>query len=106
MNINNPTPLLHKIMITPESGDRPGLHIILKATFAIPKRAGEQIEFAHPDGRKTTIPDHGNKDVPHGLMLKIIREDLEMSIDDFFDFDYQSAQIQIWSISLCHLVLK
>ena len=37
------------------------------------------------DGRKITIPDHGSKSVPHGLMIKIIRYDLEMKIEDFFE---------------------
>jgi len=37
------------------------------------------------DGRKTTIPDHGGKDVPHGLLVKIIRYDLELGIKDFFE---------------------
>jgi len=39
----------------------------------------------HIDGRKTTIPDHGGRDVPKGLMTKIIRHDLEMSMDAFFN---------------------
>jgi predicted RNA binding protein YcfA (HicA-like mRNA interferase family) len=38
----------------------------------------------HPDGRKTTIPDHGGQDVPNGLLNKIVRNDLEMTLDDFF----------------------
>jgi len=49
------------------------------------RQKGSHIRFAHPDGRKTTIPDHSNKDVPKGLLSKIIRYDLEMGIGDFFD---------------------
>ena len=26
------------------------------------RQQGSHIRFVHPDGRKTTIPDHGNKD--------------------------------------------
>ncbi len=47
------------------------------------RQKGSHIRFAHPDGRKTTIPDHGSKDVPKGLVLKIIRHDLEMNIFEF-----------------------
>ncbi len=32
----------------------------------------------------TLIPDHGNKDVPKGLLSKIIRYDLEMDQDEFW----------------------
>ncbi len=49
------------------------------------RQKGSHIRFAHPDGRKTTIPDHGKKDVPQGLLSKIIRYDLEMKIRDSFD---------------------
>lgn len=48
------------------------------------RQKGSHIRFEHQDGRKVTIPDHGNKDVPNGLLLKIIRYDLEMGLDDFF----------------------
>lgn len=43
------------------------------------------IRFSHPDGRKTTVPDHGDMDVPKGLLFKIVRHDLEMSMDDFLE---------------------
>jgi len=52
--------------------------------FESVRQKGSHIRFVHPDGRKTTIPDHGSKDVPHGLLMKIIRHDLEMNIEDFF----------------------
>jgi predicted RNA binding protein YcfA (HicA-like mRNA interferase family) len=48
------------------------------------RQKGSHIRFAHPDGRKTTIPDHGDKDVPKGLLSKIIRYDLEMDLSDFW----------------------
>jgi hypothetical protein len=41
----------------------------------------------HPDGRKTTIPDHGHTDVPKGLFNKIIRHDLEISVDQFWNYN-------------------
>jgi len=49
------------------------------------RQKGSHIRFVHPDGRKTTIPDHGNKDVPYGLLLKIIRYDLKMNVETFFE---------------------
>jgi hypothetical protein len=35
------------------------------------------------DGRFTTVPVHSGEDLPKGLLRKIIREDLEMSLEDF-----------------------
>jgi hypothetical protein len=33
----------------------------------------------------TTVPIHANKEVPKGLLRKIIREDLEMSLEKFME---------------------
>jgi predicted RNA binding protein YcfA (HicA-like mRNA interferase family) len=52
--------------------------------FEAIRQKGSHIRFRHPDGRKTTIPDHGNQDVPYGLLLKIIKSDLEMDVETFF----------------------
>ena len=49
--------------------------------FVPVRQKGSHIRFVHPDGRKTTIPDHGSKSVPVGLLLKIVRQDLEMDLD-------------------------
>lgn len=55
-----------------------------KLGFEKVRQKGSHIRFEHQDGRKVTIPDHGSRDVPNGLLLKIIRYDLEMDLDDFF----------------------
>jgi predicted RNA binding protein YcfA (HicA-like mRNA interferase family) len=52
--------------------------------FVAVRQQGSHIRFVHPDGRKTVIPDHGSRDVPKGLLLKIIRADLGMDPADFF----------------------
>lgn len=57
---------------------------IQKLGFQQVRQKGSHIRFVHPDGRKTTIPDHGDKDVPKGLLSKIIRYDLEMDLSDFW----------------------
>ena len=48
------------------------------------RQKGSHIRFSHSDGRKITIPDHGKKDVPKGLLVKIIRYDLKMEPSEFF----------------------
>jgi len=58
--------------------------MVKKFGFEPIRQKGSHIRFSHPDGRKTTIPDHGNQDVPYGLLLKIIKSDLEMDVETFF----------------------
>ena len=53
--------------------------------FVPVRQKGSHIRFEHADGRKTTIPDHGNRQVPHGLLNKIVRHDIEISLDEFFE---------------------
>jgi predicted RNA binding protein YcfA (HicA-like mRNA interferase family) len=48
------------------------------------RQKGSHIRFIHPDGRKTTVPDHGNRDVPQGLLIKIVHYDLKIDIHEFF----------------------
>lgn len=44
---------------------------------------GSHSRMKSEDGRLTTVPIHGNSDIPKGLLRKIIREDLEMGLDEF-----------------------
>jgi predicted RNA binding protein YcfA (HicA-like mRNA interferase family) len=60
---------------------------VQKLGFQKVRQKGLHIRFVHPDGRKTTIPDHGHTDVPKGLFNKIIRHDLEISVDQFWNYD-------------------
>jgi predicted RNA binding protein YcfA (HicA-like mRNA interferase family) len=41
------------------------------------------VRLRSADGRATTVSIHANKDVPKGLLRKIIREDLEISLEEF-----------------------
>lgn len=52
--------------------------------FEAKRQKLSHVRYVHPDGRKTTIPDHGSKDVPKGLLSKIIRYDIGMEMSDFF----------------------
>ncbi len=39
--------------------------------------------FIHPDGRKTTVPVHTGRDLPRGLLRKIVSQDIEMDMAEF-----------------------
>ncbi len=51
--------------------------------FMVTRTKGSHVRLRAEDGRVTTVPVHGNKDVPKGLLRKIIREDLELSLEEF-----------------------
>lgn len=66
----------------------PGKKLIkfLKNTgFEVVRIKGSHHRMKHEDGRITTIPVHKNDDLPKGLLRKIIREDIEMELEEFIE---------------------
>ena len=53
--------------------------------FVVVRVNGSYHRLKHPDGRVTTVPVHKNEDLPKGLTRKIIREDLDMELDEFLE---------------------
>ena len=53
--------------------------------FVVVRINGSHHRLKHPDGRITTVPVHKNKDLPKGLLRKIIREDLKLDIEKFIE---------------------
>ncbi len=53
--------------------------------FWVTRMKGSHVRLRSEDGRVTTVPVHGNKDIPKGLLRKIIREDLEISLEEFLE---------------------
>jgi predicted RNA binding protein YcfA (HicA-like mRNA interferase family) len=53
--------------------------------FRITRTKGSHVRLRAEDGRVTTVPVHGNNDIPKGLLRKIIREDLEISLEEFLE---------------------
>jgi len=61
------------------------LALLKRIGFHEIKTKGSHVRMKHNDGRVTTIPIHKGKDLPKGLIRKIIREDLQITIDEFFE---------------------
>jgi predicted RNA binding protein YcfA (HicA-like mRNA interferase family) len=51
--------------------------------FLVSRQKGSHVRMKSVDGRNTTVPVHSGEDIPKGLLRKIIREDLEMTLEDF-----------------------
>ena len=57
--------------------------VLEKLGFIVIRIKGSHYRMKHVDGRITTIPVHKNEDLPKGLMQKIIKEDLQITLEAF-----------------------
>ena len=42
--------------------------------FTSVRQRGSHVQFRHPDGRGTTVPDHGGRDISPSLLRQIARD--------------------------------
>ena len=61
------------------------IKILLHLGFELKRQKGSHKFFQHKDGRTTVIPDHGTEQIDRGLLNKIIKQDLMMTIDHFLN---------------------
>ena len=59
------------------------IKILIRLDFEFKRQKGSHKFFQHIDGRTTVIPDHSGEKIDRGLLNKIIKQDLQMSIEDF-----------------------
>jgi len=57
--------------------------ILNKLCFKFIRQEGSHMFFEHPDGRTTIIPNHPGQDIGRGLLNKIIKNDLQISREEF-----------------------
>ena len=57
--------------------------LLEKHGFVITRIKGSHHRMRHPNGRVTTVPVHKNEDLSKGLLRKIIREDLMLTLEEF-----------------------
>ena len=54
--------------------------------FKFIRQEGSHMFFRHSDGRTTIVPFHAGEDIGRGLLLKIIKKDLQMTREEFEKF--------------------
>lgn len=59
------------------------LALLYKLGFELIRVKGSHHRLKHDDGRVTTVPVHKNDAIPKGLLRKIIREDIAITLDEF-----------------------
>ena len=51
--------------------------------FYLERQKGSHMFFRHKDGRTTLIPNHPGEKIDRGLLIKIVKQDLEISKEQF-----------------------
>ncbi|MFA4953226.1 MAG: type II toxin-antitoxin system HicA family toxin [Candidatus Pacearchaeota archaeon] len=57
--------------------------ILKKLGFKFLRQKGSHMFFKHSDGRTTVVPHHSGDKIGPGLLIKIIKEDLQISREEF-----------------------
>jgi len=50
--------------------------------FVLVRQRGSHMQYRHPDGRATTVPNHAGRDISP-VLLRQITKDISMTIDEF-----------------------
>jgi predicted RNA binding protein YcfA (HicA-like mRNA interferase family) len=50
--------------------------------FEVSRQRGSHVSYRHADGRGTTVPNHGGRDIVPPLVREILRE-AELDVDGF-----------------------
>lgn len=59
------------------------MHAVLAALgFQIARQKGSHVAYRHTDGRATTVPNHGNRDLGRPLIRKIL-QDINITPEQF-----------------------
>lgn len=66
----------------PDISGRKMIALLEKIGFVVIRVKGSHHRMKHADGRITTIPVHKNDSLPKGLLRKIIREDIAISLEE------------------------
>jgi predicted RNA binding protein YcfA (HicA-like mRNA interferase family) len=56
--------------------------VLRRLGFAAVRQKGSHVFYRHPDGRTTTIPRHGGRDLARPLVREILRE-IDLAPEEF-----------------------
>lgn len=65
----------------PQLTARQVIAILERRGFVRVRQSGSHAIFHHPDGRRTTVPVHGKRDLGRGLLRQIMR-DADLTFED------------------------
>ena len=65
----------------PSFHSRQVISILKRRGFALDRQSGSHAIFIHPDGRRTTVPIHGRRDLGKGILHQIMK-DADLTLED------------------------
>jgi len=66
----------------PALTSRQVISVLKKHGFVLDRQSGSHAIFIHPDGRRTTVPIHGKRDLGRGILHQIMK-DADLNPEDF-----------------------
>jgi predicted RNA binding protein YcfA (HicA-like mRNA interferase family) len=63
---------------------REAVRVLERIGFVQVRQRGSHRQFRHPDGRQTTVPDHGARDLSPIILRQIIK-DIGLTPDEFLN---------------------
>lgn len=58
--------------------------LLRKLGFIVSRQKGSHVFYRHPDGRTTTVPNHGSRDLGRPLIADILK-DISLTVDEYQD---------------------
>jgi predicted RNA binding protein YcfA (HicA-like mRNA interferase family) len=58
------------------------IRVLERLGFAEARQRGSHKQFRHPDGRATTVPIHGSRDISP-ILLRQICKDIGLTVEEF-----------------------
>ncbi len=68
---------------TPVITARELIRVLRRLGFEHTRSRGSHQRFAHPDGRRTTVPVHRGRTIPRGLLRQIVTIDVGLTMEEF-----------------------
>ena len=62
------------------------IKILQKIGFEKVRQRGSHVFLKYPDGRTTIVPNHPGEKIDRSLLNKIIKKDLDLSRDEFINY--------------------
>jgi predicted RNA binding protein YcfA (HicA-like mRNA interferase family) len=66
----------------PQLSSREVIRLLEGHGFSLERQSGSHAVYRHPDGRWTTVPIHGKRDIGRGLLRRILK-DAGLTPEDF-----------------------
>ena len=61
------------------------IHFLKRLNFVMVRQRGSHVLLKDNEGRVVIVPTHQGKDLPKGLLTAIIKEDLKLTHEEFYE---------------------